>query len=52
MRNKGHKSKAKRRVIALLSREEMDFIDKIGKDALFSTGSKLTRVDIIAALID
>lgn len=40
------------RLVAKISREEMDFIDKISKDALFSTGHKLSRADIISAIID
>lgn len=43
---------ARSRVVALLTREEMDFIDKLSKDALFSTGHKLSRTEIISALID
>jgi len=41
----------RRRVIALLSREEIEFLDRIGLDALFSTGSKLSRIDVIKALV-
>ncbi len=51
MKNNNNQKK-RRRVIALLTREEMEFLDKLGMDALFSTGSKLSRVEIIAALID
>ena len=40
------------RIVAFLTREEIDFIDKLAKDALFSTGHKLTRSDIVRALID
>ena len=40
------------RVIALLDRGQVDFLDKISKDALFSTGSKLSRTKIIAAMVD
>ena len=40
------------RIVAFLTREEIDFMDRISKDALFSTGHKLTRTDIIRALID
>lgn len=50
--NNGHKKIKRQRVIALLTREEMEFLDKLGKDSLFSTGSKLSRVEIISALID
>ena len=40
------------RIVAFLTREEIDFIDKIAKDALFSTGHKLSRTEIIRAFID
>lgn len=32
------KSEKTQRVIALLNREEIDFLDKLGKDTLFSSG--------------
>ena len=40
------------RVITMLNREEMEFLDKLGKDALFSTGHKLTYNEILRGLID
>ncbi|MFH1458670.1 MAG: hypothetical protein ABIG31_05895 [Candidatus Omnitrophota bacterium] len=40
------------RVVTFLNRAEVDFLDKLGKDALFSTGSKLSRSKIIAWLVD
>ncbi len=40
------------RVITMLGRQEMDFLDKLGKDALFTTGRKLSYNDILKALID
>lgn len=40
------------RVIAFLNRQQEDFIDKVGKDALFSKGTKLSRSKIISALVD
>ncbi len=40
------------RVITMLNRNEMDFLDKLGKDALFSTGHKLSYSEILRALID
>ena len=40
------------RVVTFLNREEVDFLDKLGKDALFSTGLKLSRARLIAWLID
>jgi hypothetical protein len=40
------------RVIASLNREQVDFLDKIGKDALFSSGVKLSRTQILAAMVN
>jgi len=40
------------RVITMLGRNEIDFLDKLGKDALFTTGHKLSYNDILRALID
>lgn len=40
------------RVVVNLNREEFEFIDKIGKDALFTTGKRLTNNKIIMAFIN
>lgn len=40
------------RVVTFLNREKVDFLDKLGKDALFSTGVKLSRAKLIAWLVD
>ena len=40
------------RVITLLERKELEFLDKLGEDALFSTGHKLSYTEILKALID
>jgi hypothetical protein len=40
------------RVITMLGRKELDFLDKLGKDALFSTGHKLSYNEILRALIE
>ena len=40
------------RVIASLNREQVDFLDKLGKDALFSSGVKLSRTQILAAMVN
>jgi len=40
------------RVIASLNREQVDYLDKLGKDALFSSGVKLSRTEILAAMVD
>jgi hypothetical protein len=42
----------RQRVIALLTRREIEFLDKLGMDALFSRGSKLTRTKLISHIID
>jgi len=39
-------------VIASLNREQIDFLDKIGKDALFSAGVKLSRTHLLAAMVN
>jgi len=40
------------RVIASLNREQVDFLDRIGKDAQFSSGLKLSRTQILAAMVN
>ena len=40
------------RVVTFLNRQEVDYLDKIGKDAIFSTGLKLSRAKLIAWLVD
>ena len=40
------------RVIAALNREQVDYLDKIGKDAQFSSGVKLSRTQILAAMVN
>jgi hypothetical protein len=40
------------RVIASLNREQVDYLDKIGKDAQFSAGVKLSRTQILAAMVN
>ena len=42
----------KHRVIALLNREEIEFLEKLSMDALFSTGHKMSKTEIIAALVE
>ena len=48
----GQRHEIEQRVITFLNREQVDFIDKIGKDALFSKGTKLSRSRIISLLVD
>lgn len=46
------KKEIRQRVIALLTREEIDFLDKLSNDARFSTGKKFTHTKIISTLVD
>ena len=52
MHNSGSHQVITHRVITMLGRQEMDYLDKLGKDALFSTGHKLSYTDILRGLID
>ena len=40
------------RVIASLNRDQVDFLDRLGKDALFSSGVKLSRTEILSAMVN
>ena len=40
------------RVIAALDRDQVDFLDRLGKDALFSAGTKLSRTEILSAMVN
>ena len=40
------------RVIASLNRQQVDYLDKLGKDAQFSSGVKLSRTQILAAMVN
>ena len=48
----GEKNILKHKVITMVERNELEFLDKLGKDSLFSTGHKLTYNEILKALID
>jgi hypothetical protein len=50
--NNAEHSTRSHRVIASLNREQVDFLDKIGKDAQFSSGVKLSRTQILAAMVN
>lgn len=47
-----HEKEIKHRVITMLDRRELEFLDKLGRDALFSTGRKLSYNQILRSLID
>ena len=40
------------RVIAMLNRQELEFLERMGMDSLFSTGHKLSHNAVIKGLID
>ena len=40
------------RTVTFLTREQIDFLDQLGKDALFYKGSKLSRAHILAEMVD
>lgn len=40
------------RVVTFLDRNQVDYLDKMGKDALFSTGVKFPRTRVISAMVD
>ncbi len=52
--NNQHAAEGKQvhRVVTFLDREQVDYLDKLGKDALFSTGVKFPRTRVISSLID
>ncbi|MCK4810224.1 MAG: hypothetical protein KAS99_04730 [Candidatus Omnitrophica bacterium] len=39
------------KIVSFVSREELDFLDKITKDIYFSTGKKIPRSQIIREII-
>ena len=49
---KNHNHFDTHRVVTMLDRYEMEFLDRLGKDALFSTGHKLSYNEILKGLID
>jgi len=52
MNTKDEKKDIVSRVITFLTREELDYIDKISKDSLFTTGEKLPRTKVIEAIVE
>ena len=47
-----HKEITKQRVITFLTREELEFMDKLENDIRFSTGKFISRSEIMEALAD
>lgn len=44
--------KEKLRSVTFLTRQQIDFLDKMSKDALFYKGKRLSRVMILSELVD
>lgn len=44
--------KEKLRTVTFLTREQIDYLDKLGKDALFYQGKKLSRTQILSELVN
>ncbi len=44
--------KDKIRTVTFLTREQIDYLDKLGKDALFYQGHKISRSQILAELVN
>ncbi|MBU1125695.1 MAG: hypothetical protein KKC84_06695 [Candidatus Omnitrophica bacterium] len=42
----------KHRIITMLNRQEVDFLDTLEKDAFFTSGFRLTYNDILRTLVD
>ncbi|OGW74964.1 MAG: hypothetical protein A2Z72_07545 [Omnitrophica bacterium RBG_13_46_9] len=47
-----HDDNTLHRVIAIMNRDDIDYLDKIGKDSLFTTGIKLSRIKILRAMVE
>jgi hypothetical protein len=43
--------KEKIRTVTFLSREQIDYLDNLGKDAMFYQGTKLSRAQILCDLV-
>ncbi len=52
LKNPQDNPEMQQRVIVFLNRNQVDFLDKLGKDTLFSGKKKLSRTKIIASLVD
>ena len=51
-RSDGQHNSPAHRVTACLNRAQVDYLDKLGKDAQFSSGVKLSRTQILAAMVN
>lgn len=46
------KKEFRHRVVTFLTREELEFMDKLNKDAMFSTGKHISRAQILQDLAE
>jgi hypothetical protein len=49
---KKEESTLKHKIVTMLERKEVEFLDKLKNDALFSTGHNLSYNDILKGLVD
>jgi DNA-binding response OmpR family regulator len=47
----GLEPKERTRIVTFLSRGQIDFLDKLGKDSMFHKGSKLSRTETLSELV-
>lgn len=52
MKENNNNNKERIRVVTFLSRRQVDYLDHMGKDALFFNGRKLSRSQLLANLVD
>jgi len=46
------KKEFRHRVVTFLTREELEFMDKLNKDAMFSTGKHISRAQVLQDLAE
>lgn len=52
LKNPQDNPEIQQRVIVFLNRDQVDFLDKLGKDTLFSGKKKLPRTKILSGLVN
>lgn len=50
MKHKRHSNRVT--TVTFLTRQEIDFLDRMGKDCFFKYGHKLSRAEILSQLVD
>lgn len=47
-----YKNSASAPVVTFLNRDQIDYLDKLGKDSFFKFGHKLSRAKLLSELVD